>query len=706
MSRGPPPLPSSFSASSSSSTPLHLHESDDDDDVPPPPPASVQSDDFGPPPPPPPPEEVGTVDLLTGATPQVSPPPIAGRPSAASISGLTTPSRGGSISSVTSGGVTTTRNPLGSIGGVVRAASSSSSAAPPPPRSARSSAADSFPPAFPRAPSVSAASPLSSPYSAASPAASPSSLSLSAPLHLEDDGFASPTAQSASQLTAAQDLGSAKSFASSLTHNFLGVSAQVEIGSYAAKRCASFLKKMALAQEEYSRNISKLLLHEQTKLAKLSGDHMGVANKTWLAIQEIYARVAKNHLAEAAEVSLQVVAPLVEFHVAQEERRKEILQEERKISLEMAKAREEVSKGLVACTRLLDEAKKLQAEANEDRKTQASGEKTGFFKSLSMKVGRKPETVLKEAGKAASTYQTSILTANKRQARYLEQDLPKLFGDMQSLEKRRLDTTKQRLLKFHSTAASFAAERAAMMDELKKAVDLNNSTQDIKEFIEEMLYEHGPSHSVRQFSYELPCTPNDIESGRLEGSPNSIFRATLEHCMELQRASTDAAASRMDIPRILPTLITRIRELGGYTELGIFRISVGKDDLDALRKQIDIDGNYNVANVKNAHICAALLKEWLRLLAEPLIPTEVFYQQAIDSVKGSSGASFNPALIMKLYDNLPVLNQKILRELSLMVRDISEPTNAEKSKMNVENLAIGMTQDRHARVRLRGQYPV
>jgi len=45
------------------------------------------------------------------------------------------------------------------------------------------------------------------------------------------------------------------------------VAAQVEIGSYAAKRAASFLKKLALAQEEYSRQINKLVAHEQIAAA-------------------------------------------------------------------------------------------------------------------------------------------------------------------------------------------------------------------------------------------------------------------------------------------------------------------------------------------------------------------------------------------------------------------------------------------------------
>lgn len=180
-------------------------------------------------------------------------------------------------------------------------------------------------------------------------------------------------------------------------------------------------------------------------------------------------------------------------------------------------------------------------------------------------------------------------------------------------------------------------------------------------------------------------SPADIDAGRLEGNPNSVFRTTLQHVMELQKNCNDATAKSMDIPRLIPALITRIKELKGFTELGIFRISVGKDDLDNLRKQIDSDFNYNFTNIRNAHICAAMLKEWLRSLNEPIIPTEPFYAQAIESVKGANN---NVAAIGKLFENLPSLNQKILKELALMVREISDPRSVELSKMSVENCAI------------------
>lgn len=510
----------------------------------------------------------------------------------------------------------------------------------------------------------------------------------------ENDGTA------ASMLTSAQDLGAMKSFSTSLTHNFSGVAAQVEVGAYATKRAASFLKKFAAAQDEYARTVGKLLAHEHVKLSKLQGDGMKVANKTWAAFLELMGRYTKSCAAESAEIVSQAAGPLGDTFLMLEEKRKEILQEERKCSLEMVRAREEVSKTLSHTVKLLDEAKLAVAHEKGAKSGTMGGGAGGFFKQLAAAVGKKPQELIKDATKSSQLYTAAIAQANKRQSRYIEQDMPKLFCDLQLLEKRRLDSVKARLTKFHASTAKFALERASILEVVRTTVELMNSRADIATFIQDQLYEHGTPIPRPPFAYDLPCTPADIEAGRLEGNPNSVFRSTLQHCMNLLPENS----KHLDVPLILPTLINRIRELNGFTELGIFRISVSKEELDATRQQIDA-GNYNVCNVHNAHVCAALLKDWIRLLAEPVIPSTPFYQQAIDAVAGakqpsslsdpvaaasSTFVTLTPAQqaagVAKVFSALPALNQRVLKQIALMAREISEPKNAEISKMTVDNL--------------------
>lgn len=149
--------------------------------------------------------------------------------------------------------------------------------------------------------------------------------------------------------------------------------------------------------------------------------------------------------------------------------------------------------------------------------------------------------------------------------------------------------------------------------------------------------------------------------------------------------SPTLSSSGLSVPLILPALIARIKELHGESELGIFRISVGKDELDSLRRQLDVDRNYDLSSVSNPHVCAALLKEWLRGSEEPLIGKE-FYDAAINSVKGANQS--NPTVLSDLFSQFPPLNQRILLELSSLASFISTPAYAEKNKMTMENLAI------------------
>ena len=54
------------------------------------------------------------------------------------------------------------------------------------------------------------------------------------------------------------------------------LSVQVEVGIYAAKRVANCFKKLCEMEEEYAKNIQKVLAHENAKMAKLDGDNMRI----------------------------------------------------------------------------------------------------------------------------------------------------------------------------------------------------------------------------------------------------------------------------------------------------------------------------------------------------------------------------------------------------------------------------------------------
>ncbi len=470
-----------------------------------------------------------------------------------------------------------------------------------------------------------------------------------------------------------------KTFSNCLTHNFDVVIKQVETGVYAAKRIASLLKKVCQFQEEFSRKLQSALDHEKTKLMRLQGDQMKLQTKGWNQTQEIIAKLAKSHANEAAKVDYEIIQPIQLFHRQSEEKLREILVEERKATGDMAKARDEVVKGLANCNKLIYAAKATE----QKEKAKAAEAKKGLFSSLSSAFSKNSKALQGEAAKAATSYAAAVQTANKRQQKYLESDLPKIFTALQSLEKIRLDTSKLRLMKFSDLAHKCAEERVHLFSDLRSMIDPMDSEKDIERFVESWIEEHGHPTPVRPFIYGLPCTPKDIEAGRLEANPNSVFRTSLAHCMQLQAS----AAPTLKIPRIVPTLIEAVRDLNGYQTEGIFRISAGKQEVEILREAFD-RGNYGIKPA-SPHAAAALLKEWLRLLAEPLIP-ESLYESAILSVKEKALAESksHDAVIFDIFRKLPNVNQRVIEELSSMACKIAKPENCQINKMNIENLAI------------------
>jgi len=201
----------------------------------------------------------------------------------------------------------------------------------------------------------------------------------------------------------------------------------------------------------------------------------------------------------------------------------------------------------------------------------------------------------------------------------------------------------------------------------------------------------------------------------------------------------------LDVPIIVPTLIRAMREAGATKCRGIFRISPAKDQLVELRKQVEA-GNFDV-KVDDPHLPAALLKEWLRELSEPLIsysmydrciaivqtcdtptvsgsgfafgsvlelepsrisPTHVVEPGAGEGARGSishrSSTSVSPSLsstddpadieshvhqeVTKIVDELPVVNRTVLHMICDLLNEIGDEANCAINSMPISNLAI------------------
>ncbi|EMS10703.1 Rho GTPase activating protein [Entamoeba histolytica HM-3:IMSS] len=116
---------------------------------------------------------------------------------------------------------------------------------------------------------------------------------------------------------------------------------------------------------------------------------------------------------------------------------------------------------------------------------------------------------------------------------------------------------------------------------------------------------------------------------------------------------------------------------------GIFRTNASHVSLSRIKTILDCDQDVDMESFDDCRVAAAILKDYLRQLPEPLIPYE-YYKQFIELPLKTT----DPKLFM---ESLPKMNQDTLWYLCSFLYEIQ--LNEEKTRMNASNLAtcIGLT---------------
>jgi len=293
------------------------------------------------------------------------------------------------------------------------------------------------------------------------------------------------------------------------------------------------------------------------------------------------------------------------------------------------------------------------------------------------------EDITEKEYTSALNYQAAIKAANEKAKQYYTKDLPRMFEDMQQLEKERLSILREYMKKYADIQMDILDPFKALATNLGKKVDTMETENDMSDWVGNIIKLHGPTPELRPFAFDLPYSSEDIKMNRLDPNqtnPDSLFRVTLPHIMDNQKKKHP----ELDVPFILPTLIKSIRALDGVKAKGIFRISPGKEELVNLRKQFE-KGEFDV-KADNPHLPAGLMKEWLRELSDPLVPTES-YGECIIAVKDSDVPYEQQSKrVLELFTAFPNITQRVIRTIGLLLKDIEN--NHEENLMTWENLAI------------------
>ncbi|KAF7635328.1 hypothetical protein Mgra_00005295 [Meloidogyne graminicola] len=147
--------------------------------------------------------------------------------------------------------------------------------------------------------------------------------------------------------------------------------------------------------------------------------------------------------------------------------------------------------------------------------------------------------------------------------------------------------------------------------------------------------------------------------------------------------TTLCLAHNVRVPTPLLNCIDEIERRGINTE-GIYRVSGSFERIDKLRRLYDLSHNVDLRLEEDIHTVAGLLKLYLRLLPQQLVPFSVFrallksYTNSIDHLERIRNCR-------NALDELNEANKDTLRTLLTHLRKIA--SNSNENKMSAENLS-------------------
>lgn len=156
---------------------------------------------------------------------------------------------------------------------------------------------------------------------------------------------------------------------------------------------------------------------------------------------------------------------------------------------------------------------------------------------------------------------------------------------------------------------------------------------------------------------------------------HQVFGVTLSELMEYAENRDETG----HYPRILAFLAESVLRLKGTAVEGIFRVPGVISDIQMLRLRME-KGVYSIEGVRDPSVPASLLKQWLREMAEPVIPA-AFYEQCL-----LVGSDVDEAI--RILDELPEVNRMTLKYLIKFLQVIGAPRYQPQTKMTISNLAM------------------
>ncbi|ETN72322.1 hypothetical protein RB195_011894 [Necator americanus] len=242
----------------------------------------------------------------------------------------------------------------------------------------------------------------------------------------------------------------------------------------------------------------------------------------------------------------------------------------------------------------------------------------------------------------------------------------------------------------------------------------------IKRMADEAIYEHSPymqytktaerkpvarSHSFTQHTFKMPhycdyCRNfmwGLVQQGvRCEDCGFAAHKRCSEHTLPDCRPearyvkrmfavdlTTLCLAHSTPIPPVVTKCIQEVEARGLNVE-GIYRVSGSHDHMEKLKRQFDSQQAVDLNQVDDIHTVCGLLKLYLRLLPQQLVPFSV-YKALLAAFANARSVHEKTRACRKALEELSEANAVTLNALLIHLRKVAE--HSAQNKMSVENIS-------------------
>ncbi|KAF7732372.1 hypothetical protein EC973_005268 [Apophysomyces ossiformis] len=392
----------------------------------------------------------------------------------------------------------------------------------------------------------------------------------------------------------------------------------------ATKEAMLFLKKRAVIEEEYGKQMMKLS-QSLTESFDKSHPRSGTYGNAWVSILKVHETIGEQRVRFAANIT-DVVEDLQLLYKDTEKGRKQVKDVGLKYEKMLADADVSLEKS--------KQKYEMQSEDWERAILQKNGDpvhmpKKGLFKNskTQAQLSRMEEDARAKAAAADQQYRQQLQATNQSRQEYFQFHLPKILTDLKSVSDECSVALRYQLARYAYIFEQALTSDGLALDNddgfgLRSLTEKIDKEADLHEFVS--LYSGRAGRVQRS---EIPYKEYGMSTSALSAlNPFPYFGVNLE---ELE------ARDKQSVPLVLVKCAEAVERYGLKT-VGIYRLSGTNSQIQKLKAAfdrdcagVDLHSEEYGSDINNV---TSVLKLWFRELPDPLFPNSS-YQHFLNAAK-------------------------------------------------------------------------